>query len=702
MTFLNPAILFGLIATAIPVLLHLLNLRKLKRIEFSTLTFLKELQKNKIRRIKLKQWLLLALRFLIILFVVFSFARPTLQGVSIGGTTSSAKTTAVFILDNTFSMSVVGSKGSNFNRARQVIKTLLNELQEGDQVALITVAGTDEAGKEEVKTTTNLSEFRKKLDQVEISYESGTINKAIITAGELLSESHNFNKEIYLLSDFQKTDLYEPNQPLSNLSGILDSKVKLYTFDFSGKDVFNLGIDNLEANNQIFEKGKPLSFTASVTNYSTRPARNAVASLFINGERSAQQSVSLEPGETRNVVFETVLMSSGYIDIAAGLEDDDIMQDNRRYMNLLVPDKVSAVIFSDSESDSRYVELALVAASGENGTVNVTKRNFSQISSVDPNSYDAVIVIGSQAAGNLEKLKEYVSNGGSLFIMPGSGSSLSNFRNLLSQFQLPEPASVAGSPNAFASAAIFDKIDFEHPVFADIFAKSAKKQVESPEVYCYFRLNTQGRGKSIITLPDNSSFLSEYSLGKGKLLLMNTAPILNWTNFPLKGIFAPIMNKALFYLASKDHRMSSFTAGETFTINIINRTLPQVKISRPDKTDEFINLDDLKQNYISYSNTNQAGNYRVYSGQRLVDYFCVNASAMESDTRSLTLKEFNDYLTKTGFKGKQFRLDANENYTREIQQARFGSELWRHFLLLALVLALIEMLISRSRKKDAL
>ena len=112
MLFLNPAVLFGLLAASIPVLIHLLNLRKLKRIEFSTLAFLKELQKNKIRKIKLKQWLLLALRVLIILFLVMAFARPTIKGIAIGGTTSAAKTTAVFILDDTYSMSVVDANGS--------------------------------------------------------------------------------------------------------------------------------------------------------------------------------------------------------------------------------------------------------------------------------------------------------------------------------------------------------------------------------------------------------------------------------------------------------------------------------------------------------------------------------------------------------------------------------------------------------------
>src|SRR5512146_504147 len=167
MIFLNPAVLFGLLAASIPVLIHLLNLKKLKKIDFSTLSFLKELQKNKIRKLKLKQWLLLALRVFIILFVVTAFARPALKGLALGGTTSAAKTTAVFILDNTFSMSAVDANGSYFNQAKQTIIDLLKNLQEGDEAALVLVA---DRGNEEIKATLNLSEFTKQVKDADISY----------------------------------------------------------------------------------------------------------------------------------------------------------------------------------------------------------------------------------------------------------------------------------------------------------------------------------------------------------------------------------------------------------------------------------------------------------------------------------------------------------------------------------------------------
>src|SRR5512141_212365 len=99
MTFLNPFVLFGLVAAAIPVILHLLNLRKLRTIEFSTLAFLKELQQTKIRRLKLRQLLLLIVRTLLVICIIFAFARPALRGTILGGIGSQAHSTVVYILD---------------------------------------------------------------------------------------------------------------------------------------------------------------------------------------------------------------------------------------------------------------------------------------------------------------------------------------------------------------------------------------------------------------------------------------------------------------------------------------------------------------------------------------------------------------------------------------------------------------------------
>ena len=308
MTFLNPAVLLGLIAASIPILIHLFNLRKLKKIEFSTLAFLKELQKNKIRKVKLKQWILLALRVLIILFLVLAFARPTLKGLAIGGTTSAAKTTAVFIIDDTFSMSVIDNQGSLLNQAIAAAKNLLKDFQEGDEIALVLLSQTD---KEEITVSKSIVDFTKAIDAVESSYQSGLLHNAVTRAASILEQSKNFNKEIYILSDFQSGRLtFEKN--LSDFSQVLNERVRIYAVNYSGKEVYNISIDDIKVNTQIFEKEKPVSFLVTTTNYSKQNISNVPVSLFINNQRASQVSTNLGAGESKNLNIDAVIRTNRY------------------------------------------------------------------------------------------------------------------------------------------------------------------------------------------------------------------------------------------------------------------------------------------------------------------------------------------------------------------------------------------------------
>ncbi len=696
MTFLNPAVLFGLIATAIPVLIHLLNLRKLKKIDFSTLSFLKELQKNKIRKVKLKQWLLLVLRFLIILLLVGAFARPALKGISIGGTTSSAKTTAVFIVDNTFSMSVVNEKGSYFNRAKQVVKNILNELQDGDEVAIIPVAGLNN----QLNLTNNLSVVKKNIDELEISSVSGTLHFAVLQAAKLLEGSKNFNKEIYLLTDFQKSRLINKDESISDLSQMIDERVKLYTFDFSGKEIYNIAVENFVAGNQIFEKGKQISFSAQIKNYSGQPVNNLVASLYINGERSAQQSINLAEFESRKILFETVLKHTGFIDAHVEIEDDDILQDNNGYLSLNIPDQIRVLILSENESDAKFLELPL-QVSGESNFIKKESKNISQLQSVNLNSYDAAIVIADNFAGQADKLKNYVKDGGSIFILPSSKGYINQFKNSCNALQITGIVSAYGAINSGKSTALFDQVDFGHPVFTGIFSKTVKQKIESPEIYFYYKQNTQGKGKNIISLSDNSSFLAEYKIEKGKIFVLSVSPVLSWSNLPLKGIFVPLIYKSVLYLAAKDNANLSHIAGEEADINLQKISGSQIIVQKPSGVKETINLNRNDNSaYINYRNTAETGFYKLFTGEKQFQSFTININPLESNTEKLKKGEIDDYLKKINFTGTVVNLEPDENYFAKIQQARFGSELWKIFLIIAFVLALIEMMVARSAKKD--
>ena len=116
---------------------------------------------------------------------------------------------------------------------------------------------------------------------------------------------------------------------------------------------------------------------------------------------------------------------------------------------------------------------------------------------------------------------------------------------------------------------------------------------------------------------------------------------------------------------------------------------------------EYVNSDSLSnKNYFFYTKTDEAGTYKFYSGSNLLDYFSVNHDPRESVTEHSSVSEFKDYLKQIGFEGKFFNVSPSDNFSKIIYQARFGTELWKYFLIIVLVLAVIESLIARSSKKD--
>jgi hypothetical protein len=695
MTFLNPAVLFGLLAASIPIVLHFLNLRKLKRVEFSTLAFLKELQKTKIKRIKLKQWILLLLRIVIILLLVSAFARPTIKSVSIGNS-STAKTTAVIIIDNTFSMAIVSEKGSYFNRAKQVAKNLFNSLQDGDEVAIVPIG---ELQKDAPRPTTNFKQAVQSIDDLPVSNISGTLNEATVKGAEVLSLSKNFNKEIYILTDLQKGRIYNSENELSNLSQTLGQDVRIYLIDLSSKDAVNLGIDDLTSTNQIFQKGKTVGFTAKVKNYSKQAVNNSVVSLFINGKRSAQQSLNLASNETKDIPFEVTLADTGLVDVYAELEEDDILNDNKRFFSVHVPDKISLLVLSDNRDDSKFVKLALENPAQEK--IKITETGFSQTSSINFKNYDAVFIIGSEKNPDWKNLSSFIEQGGKVVLMPGSQSTIQNFQKLCSEINISAPSNIVGKINSQESIAQFDKTDFQNPIFIDLFENKTPLQIESPEIYYYFKINPADKGKNIIGMIDGSSFLSEYKIGKGKVFLFNSPPLLSCNNFPMKGFYAPLMNKLTLICASKMKERETVVAGQNITVDISNHTVPQIKIIKPSGALEFINTDSLSnKNYLSYNHADETGTYKYFSGGNFLDYASINHDPRESVTERLDASDFKDYLKRISFDGKVFEIPSGDDFTNVIYQSRFGTELWKYFLVAAFILAMIESLVARNSKKE--
>src|SRR3990172_7812603 len=142
MTFLNPAILWGLFAVSIPIIIHIFNLKKTRKIEFSTLMFLKEIQETKQKRIKLKQLLILLCRIAFIIFLVLMFADPLSKGF-LGAVNDKSPATVLILLDDSFSLTGRTTSGTDFDLAKLKCNELIDGLDKDDELYFVPLSKID-------------------------------------------------------------------------------------------------------------------------------------------------------------------------------------------------------------------------------------------------------------------------------------------------------------------------------------------------------------------------------------------------------------------------------------------------------------------------------------------------------------------------------------------------------------------------------
>ena len=517
MTFLNPFVLFGLAAAGIPIILHLLNIRKLRTIEFSTLTFLKELQKSKMRKVKIRQWLLLILRTLIIIFIVFAFSRPALKG-SLAGLGTHAKTTIVIILDDSYSMSLHNDRGSFLKQAQSAALGLADMLKEGDDALFIRLSDLPQATIAE--PTHDIQRLREAIRQTEASYKHRTVEEAIRLSSHLLQQSKNFNKEIYVFTDNQKTTVIDQHtaEGANAAAKLFDPNVRLFFVPLSDQPFENIGIEKVEIPPTLFQKGKPFTVRADVRNYGTAPVQNHLVNLFLDGARVMQKSVTIDGGQHTVVDFIATPQHAGFISGRVELEEDAFDADNDRYFSVDVPEQVAVLLSSSDPKSSTYIRLALTAHNEDETSTALALTELSPQQLTYSALVRADVVLLSNVASlsplQADQLSEFVSQGGGIIFIPGNLVNVDQYNSfLLPKLGLPSlmPFEKQKTPGTSLS---FEKIDFGHPVFQGMFetapgAQREKKEVESPKIFISTRFTSEKEIRSIISLSDGTPFFWE-------------------------------------------------------------------------------------------------------------------------------------------------------------------------------------------------
>jgi hypothetical protein len=288
-------------------------------------------------------------------------------------------------------------------------------------------------------------------------------------------------------------------------------------------------------------------------------------------------------------------------------------------------------------------------------------------------------------------------------------------RNIMPQLGLPAAVWTDTALQRSGAFVTFANIDREHPIFQSMFdqAPSSKKNIESPHITRRMFLTSEQRVRSIITLSDTKSFLWEKGFGSGMLLGFSVAPDPAWSDFPLKGIFLPLLQQSLFYAAqgaSGSGLTSTVFAGNSIDLPLsrIHRksAQQQLTLAAPDSTEEIVIPYNLNRGnsilpLVSLEHIRLTGLYAIRQGRDTVALLPVQPDPLESDGALADASATTRTAASLGIpSGAITTITQRVNISSVVLQSRYGVELWSYFLLAALCVAIIEMLIAKESKND--
>jgi hypothetical protein len=697
MNFLNSAFLAGLAAAIVPLLIHLLNRRKVKKVEFSSVMFLRDLRKSRMRRLELRRWLLLAVRTLLITCAVLAFARPALQGDNLSAIAGRARTSAVIMLDQSASMAMETPNGTASERAQRRVREVGGLFGEGDDVIGLPFSG-DDAPKTDPPTAA-VAPLVERLANSEVGYGATDATAAVKAADAALANAANLNREVYLITDRRRDGF--TRSAFETDSGSV-SKATLYVIDVADdEESFDLGISDVELGSQLLEPHYPFTVTATIKNHTTRGADRLLASLFIDGRRVAQEELSVGPEGTATVALsgsvEQPGVHAGFVEISP----DDNPRDNQRHFAVSIPDQIRVLLASDYPMGRRAAALALAPQPGATARLLIEEIDTPELVRKNLFDYDAVLITDWRAPDRLvaEQIQRYVRSGGGVFMAPSFDSDTTAWNTFVAtpQFGLR----LGPLPNEPSEERFFvwDRIDWNHPIWS-VYRDVPVDRIPEIRWFSIFRTEGAASGNTIVSFSGGRPALSETRLDAGKWLVSWSPINPPYTDLALRSVFVPFTNRLVEYLAADlSERRSDFLVGEPVVREPSHAIAANatIEIVRPDGALARPGLETVgTRTRITYDGGDIPGVYTITANNRPIDAFSVNVDPTEMSAALID----KDELARRwpGFNIQW--VEPGQTIGEAVTQTRYGTELRPLFLWLAVGLFFLEMYLARTRKRD--
>ncbi|MDY8135580.1 BatA and WFA domain-containing protein [Aquimarina sp. 2201CG5-10] len=641
MQFKHPEFLYALFALIIPILVHLFQLRRFQKIPFTNVQFLKAVTIQTRKSSQLKKWLTLLTRLLALAAIIFAFAQPFLASDNIVGKSSE---TAIY-LDNSFSMQAKGSKGPLLKRA---IQEILSDLPEDEIISLFT------------NTETFLDVSKKDIqnDLLQLEYSSNQLdyNAAYLKAKQLLSSSPETLKRVILVSDFQQKE--------GSFDLPTDATTKTHLVHLQPVTRQNIAVDSLYLQRNV---NNELMLQVLLSNTESN-AENTSIALYNKERLIAKTSVSIPKNGKASTEFR--LEENTKINGRITIEDPAITFDNSRYFTINTPEKIKVVAIN--EADDSFIKNIYTKEDFELISNSFENLNYNELSNANLVILNEVKQI---PVSLVNAIKSFMDQGGVLCFIPASDGNPTSYQQFISSFSSQGLSSLQNREKKITT------INFSHPLYQGVFDKRVTN-FQYPKVNSYYTANATN---TVLSFEDNSPFLY-----KTNTAYIFTAAI-NQENSNFQN--SPLIVPTLYNIGKQSLQLSdiSYTIGQS-NIYDVSISLGQDGIlSLVSDQESIIPLQQSFSTKVKITTSEvptKAGIYALQNKDQVIQHVSYNYHSSESDLQYYNLNTTENY-------------EVSESVTElldQIKEETSINELWKWFVIFALVFLLIEILLLKYLK----
>lgn len=711
-SLLHAGLAAGAALAAIPIILHLFMRQTPKHVIFPALRLIRERHKRSKKQLKVKNWLLLAARMLLLALMALALARPTLNSETNLGD-QEVPTALAFVFDTSMSMQYTEKGTDRLTEAKARALEILKKTTEDSEVFVVDSA-------DPVKPVAiSPGSARKRIDALTLRAANRPLNAALVQASDAVAASNLARREVYVLTDLassawelgsaRTTEALEKNRKAKKLA-------RTYILRLTPKAIQDVAVIAAEPTASIVTEGEPVEIKAVLRN--SGPAVERVAEFWLDGSKKDQKVVKLEANGEQEVTFASPskLESSlhqGMVKLGNG-GTDFMAFDDVRYFTFATQAPMRVLVVADINIDAVFIESALspndsLAPGSVSSPYKVereTRRQFHDRARLAPKDFAAVFLLNLNglAPADWGKLSGYVREGGGLVVAPGDRAEVAGYEPGAASLL---PASLVEKKLAPANT-IFAKADYDHPIF-NRYPNLLDRDLTAVPILRYWAVKPQESSRVLLRYADGNPALLERTFKGPKTghVLLWTTPLARradpstWNELPEFWSFFEIINQTIPYLAGTAGERLNYEAGQDAVLTVDTKVpVSSYTVQGPDPKSSYPLAAPTASDILLVPAPGKEGQWSVEgktptgSARRLG--FSVNVPTGE--TQVVALKP--DDLDKL-FGGKDDYKIADDaaSLDRVQKVGRYGNELFPWIMLLILALVTAENLLANKFHK---